>query len=157
MTDDIRKTQVKPNADGTEAKEGSTVKVHYTGKLDSGEVFDSSKEREPIEFTVGQGQVIKGFESAIVGMKTGDSKEVTLAPENAYGQPDPQLQQKVPKEAFGDITVEEGMQLALQHPQAPGPIPVTVMKVENDGITIDMNHPLAGKQLNFELELVDVQ
>lgn len=158
MTDEIKKTDVAPNnsAPGEKADEGSTVKVHYTGTLDSGETFDSSAGKEPIEFTVGEKQVIPGFEDAVRGMKVGEKKTVTLEKDAAYGESDPSLVQKVPKEAFGEVTPEVGMQLALQHPQAPQPIPVRVVKVEGDGVTIDMNHPLAGQKLNFELELVEV-
>ena len=157
--EDVEKTKVtknKPNTSG-KAEEGSTVKVHYKGTLDSGDVFDSSEGKDPIEFKVGQHMVIKGFEDAIVGMKPGDKKQIELKPDQAYGEPQDELKQKLPKEAFGDIDLEEGMQLALNHPQSPGPIPVTVLKIEDDGVTIDMNHPLAGKKLKFDLELVSVE
>jgi len=159
MAEEVKKTKVKPNKPNTSGvvEEGNKVKVHYKGTLDDGNVFDSSEGKEPIEFVVGQHMVIKGFEDAVVGMKASDKKNIKLSPAEAYGEPQEELKQKVPKEAFGEITLEEGMQLALNHPQSPGPIPVTVVKVEDDGVTIDMNHPLAGKALSFELELVSVE
>ncbi len=147
----------KPNTSGV-VESGNTIKVHYKGTLEGGEVFDSSEGKDPLEFKVGQNMVIKGFDAAVVGMKTGEKKSITIQPADAYGEPQPDLNQKVPKEAFGDIKdqLEVGMQLALNHPQAPGPIPVKVTKIEDDGVTIDMNHPLAGKTLSFDIEVVDI-
>lgn len=156
---DVPHTKVaarKANTTGV-AEEGNIVLVHYTGTLDNGETFDSSEGRDPIEFPIGSHTVIKGFEEALLGMKKGDKKKITIEADDAYGQPNPQLRQEVPKEALGDIKPEVGMMLALQHPMAPQPIPVRVVAVSDETVTIDLNHPLAGERLHFELELVEIR
>ena len=146
----------KPNTSGV-ADEGTLVTVHYTGKLDSGETFDTSVGREPIEFVVGEHAVIRGFEDGITGMKKGEKKSIIIEAADAYGDVNPQLRQEVPKAALGDIQPEVGMMLALQHPMAPQPIPVKIVEVTAETITVDLNHPLAGQRLHFDLELVDLK
>ena len=155
----VRKTTVKPRQPNTTgiAGDGDVVLIHYRGTFDTGEEFDSSLSRDPLEVTIGEHAIIRGFEQGVAGMRKGEKKRITIEAKDAYGDENPELRQAVPKEAFGDIKPEEGMMLALQHPAAPAPIPVRVVKVEPDTITIDMNHPLAGKRLNFELELVEIK
>lgn len=146
----------KPNTTGI-AGEGDVVRIHYKGTLDSGEEFDSSTDRDPIEFVLGEHAVIKGFEKGVTGMKVGDKKKITIEPMEAYGDINPEMRQEIPREALGEITPEEGMMLALHHPMAEQPIPVKVMAVGEKTVTIDMNHPLAGKTLHFDLELVEIR
>jgi FKBP-type peptidyl-prolyl cis-trans isomerase 2 len=146
----------KPNTNGI-VEDGNVVVVHYTGTLDSGEQFDTSQGRDPIEFAVGSRNVIPGFETAIIGMKRGERKTIIIEAKEAYGDPHPELLQEVPREVLGDITPEPGMLLALHHPMAPQPIPVKVIAVADKAVTIDMNHPLAGQRLHFELEVVDIK
>jgi peptidylprolyl isomerase len=146
----------KPNTSGV-AEEGTLVTIHYKGTLDDGEVFDSSEGREPLEFTLGEHLVIRGFEDGVVGMKKGEKKKIVIESADAYGDVNPELRQEIPRAALGDIQPEEGMMLALQHPAAPQPIPVRVVTVTPETVTIDMNHPLAGQRLHFELEVVDLQ
>ncbi len=155
----VRKTAVKPRAPNTTgiAGEGDVVLVHYTGTLDDGSEFDSSRDRDPLELTLGEHQVIKGFEKELAGMKKGEKKQITIEAADAYGDENPELRQSVPREALGDIQPEVGMMLALQHPAAPMPIPVRIVEVDDKTVTIDLNHPLAGKRLHFALELVGIQ
>jgi peptidylprolyl isomerase len=140
----------------SQAKTGDTVKVHYTGKLDDGTQFDSSADRDPLEFTVGSGQVIPGFEKAVEGMAVGDSKTVNIPPEDAYGPRHDQMIQQVPKSALpDDLNPTEGM--ALQARGQDGQVlNLTVTAVDTDSITVDGNHPLAGKPLNFDIQLVEI-
>ncbi len=138
----------------SKVEDGCTVKVHYTGKLNDGTVFDSSRERDPLEFTVGQGQVIPGFEQAVVGMKTGDSKEVTINCQDAYGERRQDMILEVPKEKIPEeIPRNVGQQLMLRHPEGQE-FPAFIVEVSEETITLDANHPLAGEDLNFEIELV---
>ena len=141
------------------AEKGKKAHVHYTGTFDDGEVFDSSEGKDPLAFEVGAQQVVPGFENAVEGMKVGDKKEISLEPNEAYGEPREELKQEVPREALGDMKdkVEEGMVLGVHHPQAPQPIPAKVVALSDDKVTLDMNHPLAGKKLNFKIELVKVE
>ncbi|MFC1874551.1 peptidylprolyl isomerase [Chloroflexota bacterium] len=136
-------------------EDGSTVKVHYTGKLDDGTVFDTSVEREPLEFTLGEGKVIPGFEAAVKSMETGQSKTVTIPPEEAYGQHRSDLLVPIEREHLPKgLEPEVGQRLQMQ--QASGKMSiVTITDVAEKAITIDANHPLAGKNLTFELELVE--
>ncbi|MEE4292410.1 MAG: peptidylprolyl isomerase [Xanthomonadales bacterium] len=140
----------------TQAKSGDTVKIHYTGTLDDGTEFDSSAGRDPLEFTVGSGQVIPGFDKAVEGMNVGESKSVNIPAEDAYGPHHEQMVQEVPRTALPDeLEPEEGM--ALQAKGQDGQIiNLTVTEVGDEAITVDANHPLAGKTLNFDIELVDV-
>ncbi len=136
------------------AQEGSNVEVHYTGTLDDETVFDSSEGREPLPFKVGEGKVIPGFEQAVVGMAEGDSKQVTLSPEDAYGEHQKELVMEVPA---GDIP--EGVEVGsvLQADMQGQPVYFTVVGMNDEKVTVDGNHPLAGKNLNFDIKLVAVK
>jgi FKBP-type peptidyl-prolyl cis-trans isomerase 2 len=139
-----------------QAKTGDTVKVHYTGKLTTGDQFDSSAGREPLEFTVGAGQMIKGFDAAIPGMKVGDKKTINIPAAEAYGERSADAMIEFPKENIPpDMKLEPGMQLTLsnQHGQ---PVPVVVVELREDVIVLDANHFLAGKDLVFDIELVEI-
>jgi peptidylprolyl isomerase len=138
------------------AKNGDNVKVHYTGKLTSGEQFDSSAGREPLEFTVGAGQMIKGFDAAIPGMAIGDKKTITIAPVDGYGERDPRAIIEFPKEHVpADMKLEPGMPLTLSDQQG-NPVPVVVVEVKDDLIILDANHFLAGQELIFDIELMAI-
>ena len=140
----------------SQAKSGDTVKIHYTGTLDDGTEFDSSAGREPLEFALGGGQVIPGFDSAVDGMSIGDSKTVTIAPGEAYGERHDQLVQEVPKSALPeDMKPEIGMQLQSQSPDGQI-MNLVVAEVAEESITVDGNHPLAGQALTFAIELVEI-
>jgi peptidylprolyl isomerase len=140
----------------TQAKRGDTVKVHYTGSLSDGTEFDSSRGRDPLEFQLGQGSVIPGFENAVLGMSPGDTKTVTLPAEAAYGARHDHLKQDVPRSAIPDeIELETGMVLRARGPEGQN-LSFTVVSFDDDKATIDGNHPLAGRDLTFALELVDV-
>ena len=140
----------------TQAKSGDSVKIHYTGTLDDGTEFDSSAGRDPLEFTLGTGQVIPGFDKAVEGMAVGDSKKVNIASEDAYGPRHEQMVQEVPRTALpDDLQPEEGMGLRAEG-QDGQPINLTITAVSDSSITVDGNHPLAGKALNFDIELVDI-
>ena len=140
----------------SQAKSGDTVKIHYTGTLDDGTEFDSSAGREPLEFALGGGQVIPGFDSAVDGMSIGDSKTVTIPPGEAYGDRHDQLVQEVPKTALPeDMKPEVGMQLQSQSPDGQI-INLVVAEVAEESITVDGNHPLAGQELTFAIELVEI-
>jgi FKBP-type peptidyl-prolyl cis-trans isomerase 2 len=138
------------------AKEGDKVKIHYTGKFEDGQVFDSSVDREPLEFTLGQGQVIPGFEKGVVGMEEGEKKEITVAPEEGYGPRYDQNVIEVKKSVFpDDITPEVGRQLQVQAPDG-NKMNVVITDVQDETVTLDANHPLAGKTLLFDVELVEI-
>lgn len=135
-------------------KKGSTINVHYTGKLSDGEVFDSSEGREPLQFQVGSGQVIPGFESSVIGKNTGDKVTVKINADDAYGQIREDLMVKVPHDKLpGKVEVGQQLNAVAQNGQ---PIPVTVKEVNEDHVVIDGNHPLAGKDLIFDIEIVSV-
>jgi peptidylprolyl isomerase len=139
-----------------QVKEGDTVKVHYTGKLVNGEQFDSSAGREPLEFTVGAGMMIKGFDAAMPGMSVGDKKTVNIPAADAYGEKDPAAVIPFPKENVpADMKLEPGMQLTLTN-QEGQPFPVVVTEVQDDVIILDANHFLAGEELVFDIELVEI-
>ncbi len=140
----------------TEVKSGDKVAIHYKGSLEDGSVFDSSEGREPLEFTVGSGQIIPGLDKALVGMKVGDRKTVTIAPEDAYGPHDPQGVIEVPRsELPPEIDLKPGLTLEMRTPDGQA-IPVNVVAVTDDTVTMDANHFLAGKDLTFDFELVRV-
>jgi len=140
----------------SQVKKNDKVKVHYTGRLTSGEQFDSSAGREPLEFTVGAGQMIKGFDEAVEGMALNEKKTVTLSPENAYGPVYDQLINKVERKQLpSDMNPEIGQNLVASSPDGQQ-TRVVVTAVEEDTITIDANHPLAGKELVFDIELVEI-
>ena len=140
----------------TQAKNGDTVRIHYTGTLDDGTQFDTSAGQDPLEFALGAGQVIPGFDSAVEGMTVGDKKSVKIEPEQAYGERHEQLVQDVPKTALPDeIDAQVGMQLQGHAPDGQV-MQFVVSAVGEDTITLDANHPLAGFQLNFDIELVEI-
>lgn len=140
----------------SKAKDGDTVKVHYTGTLEDGEVFDTSKEREPLEFQLGQGQLIPGFEKAVVGMSEGDSTTIDIPSDEAYGEVREDLVISVPKDQLpDDVEPKIGMQLQVNQ-QNGQPIPVRITEVKDEELVLDANHPLAGKDLTFEIELLEV-
>jgi len=140
----------------SEAKKGDKVKVHYTGKLTDGSVFDSSENREPLEFELGAGMMIAGFDKAVTGMKVGETKTANLSAEEAYGQKNDEMVVEVPKSQLPeDLKPEVGQQLGMQQPNGQN-VPVVVTKVEAETIEIDANHPLAGKDLVFDIELVEI-
>lgn len=137
-------------------KKGNTVKVHYTGTLEDGSVFDSSEGGEPLQFEVGAGQLIKGFDEAVIGMQTGEEKTIKLPPEQAYGTHEPELTKKIPRASLPqDRAPEVGMILGLSTPDGQQ-IPARIIEVTQADITIDLNHPLAGKTLNFKIKVVEV-
>ncbi|MBU2639243.1 MAG: peptidylprolyl isomerase [Nanoarchaeota archaeon] len=140
-------------------KDGDKVGVEYEGKLENGEVFDSSKHGEhshPLEFEVGKGQVIKGFDEAVLGMEEGEEKEVTIKPEEGYGPRNEQLVKKFPKDKLpADQEPKEGMMLAVGLPDGRK-IPARITKVEEKEIEVDLNHPLAGKVLIFKIKVVKI-
>ncbi|VXD16179.1 peptidylprolyl isomerase [Marinoscillum sp. 108] len=138
------------------AKANDTVKVHYTGKLTSGQVFDSSLERDPLQFTVGGGQMIKGFDEAVNGMAISEKKTVTIPSAEAYGDRNDELIQKVPRtELPADMKPEAGQTLVATNDNGQQ-THVIVQEVTEEAITIDANHPLAGQDLIFEIELVEI-
>jgi peptidylprolyl isomerase len=136
------------------AKNGDRVRVHYTGRLDDGSVFDSSREGEPLEFTVGAGEVIPGFDEAVRGMKVGESKTIEIEPDDAYGPRRDALTTSIPREvAQFPVEPQTGMRFALPL-QDGNQIEVVITEVTADHVTIDGNHPLAGARLIFDVELV---
>jgi len=137
------------------AKNGDLVKVHYTGKLNDGTVFDTSENREPLQFTLGKQEVIPGFESAVVGMEAGDKKTVTIPEAQAYGPHLEDLVATFKREQFpAEIELELGQQLEI--PREDGQtLLVRISDLKDDSVTLDANHPLAGKDLTFEIELVE--
>jgi len=140
----------------SQAKSGDTVKIHYTGTLDDGSQFDSSAGRDPLEFTLGSGQVIPGFDNAVEGMAVGEQKSVRIEPEDGYGPRHDQMIQEVPKSALpDDLEPKTGMGLQARAPDGRI-LDLTVTEVSEDTITVDGNHPLAGKALNFDIELVSI-
>ena len=139
------------------SNEGKIVKIHYTGSLDDGEVFDTSRlSGEPIEFECMAGTVIKGFDDAVKDMEVGDKKHIHLEPEEAYGPIREELIQTVPVSSVPNAKdLPVGETVYMQGPS--GPFPAQVVSVDDDHVVFDMNHPMAGKPLNFELELVEVR
>jgi len=139
------------------AKKGDLVKVHYKGTLTSGEQFDSSEGRAPLEFTVGAGQMIAGFDKAIPGMTVGEKKTINIAPADGYGEKNEDAIIEFPKANIPpDMKLEPGMQLQLRN-EAGHPVPVTVTEVKDDVVILDANHHLAGKELIFDIELVEIK
>lgn len=138
------------------AAEGSKVSIHYTGRLEDGTVFDSSRDRDPLEFEVGSGQVIPGFDDAVAGMEAGDEKTVTIPAVDAYGPRRQELVLDVPGEQLPDeLETEVGQQLQMQTPDGQT-FQVTVVDVNDEGVQVDANHPLAGKDLTFDILVVGV-
>jgi peptidylprolyl isomerase len=140
-----------------EAQVGDLVSVHYTGKLKNGEVFDSSKERDPLEFTLGSKELLAGFEDGVVGMKPGETKSVMLEPENAFGDRREDLLLKLPKKEFPqNITPSVGLQLTLSNASG-NQMTVVITEVGEDSVTLDGNHPLSGQTVVFDIELVEIK
>lgn len=159
----------EPKAEGESTdvvvKDGSKVTLHYTGTLDDGTVFDSSKDREPLTFTVGAQQVIKGFESGSMGLKVGDVKDVKCSPEEAYGERREDMVQEVPRQMFGAAEeqlkaqgqeMQIGMVFGMQSPEGHV-MHAKVIEVSDEKVKIDLNHDLAGKTLNFNIEIVKIE
>ena len=141
----------------SKAKTGDRVKVHYTGTLDDGTVFDTTKGGEPLEFVLGSGEIISAFEENIIGMEEGEKKNFVIKAEDAYGPHRDELVLEVSKDDFPpDIHPKEGQQLQLTQPDGHSFV-VTVKEVKENTVVLDANHPLAGKDLNFEVELVEIE
>jgi len=140
-------------------KNGDMIKVEYEGTLDDGKVFDSSKHGDhshPLEFEVGAGQVIPGFEKAVVGMKKGEEKTFKLTPDEAYGDPNPSMVQKIPRDKFPEgQEPKPGMIVMLGTPDGKQ-FPAKIAEVTEESVSIDLNHPLAGKNLNFKIKIVEI-
>ncbi|MEJ6403661.1 FKBP-type peptidyl-prolyl cis-trans isomerase [Yoonia sp. 2307UL14-13] len=140
----------------SQAKNGDTVRINYTGTLDNGETFDSSAGREPLEFVLGSGQIIPGLDAAIPGMAVGDKKVVNVPCDQAYGAVNEQARQAVPRgEIPPNIPLEPGTRLQMQTPQGQM-VQVTVADVSEDEVTLDANHPLAGQNLTFDIEIMGI-
>ena len=139
-----------------QVKNGDKIKVHYHGKLTSGETFDSSEGRQPLEFEAGSGMVIKGFDDGVTGMKEGEKKTINIPAEEAYGEKNPDMLMDFPKERFpADMQIELGMQLMMSDPSGQQ-FQVKISEIKEDIIVLDGNHPLAGEELIFDLELVEI-
>lgn len=138
-------------------KNGDKVKVEYTGSFEDGTIFDSTeKHGKPLEFEVGAGRVIKGFENALIGMKKGKEKKIKLKPAEAYGDHNPQLIKKIPREQLPkDKELKPGMLLIMGLPNG-SQFPVKIIEVTEQEVTLDLNHPLAGKILNFKIKVVEI-
>jgi len=140
----------------TEVKAGDSVAIHYKGTLSDGTVFDSSEGRDPLQFTVGSGQIIPGLDKALLGMTVGEEKTVNIPSEEAYGAKDPNATQPVPRDQFPtDIPLEVGTQLQVQTPDGQL-MTVSIVEVGEENVVLDANHPLAGKDLTFEFSLVSI-
>ena len=139
-----------------QAKKGDTVKVHYHGKLTSGETFDSSSGRDPLEFEVGSGSVIKGFDEGVTGMQVGEKKTINIPVDEAYGPRSEDMLIEFPKDRLpGDMEIEQGMQLMMSGATGQN-IPVVITEIKNDCVILDANHPLAGEDLIFDIELIEI-
>ncbi len=140
-------------------KKGDKVKVDYEGTFDDGTVFDSSKHGDhshPLEFEVGAGKVVQGFDDAVVGMEKDEEKTFKLTPEQSYGQPNPQLMQKVPRDKLPkEPEPKPGMMLMFATPEGKQ-FPAKIVEISDTEITVDLNHPLAGKNLNFKIKILEV-
>jgi FKBP-type peptidyl-prolyl cis-trans isomerase 2 len=139
-----------------QVKSGDKVKVHYHGKLTNGETFDSSEGKDPLEFEVGSGMVIKGFDDGVTGMNVGDKKTINIPYDEAYGPRNPEMMIEMPKERFPkDMELEVGMPLLMSDGQGQQ-YQVIITDIKDDAVMLDANHPLAGKDLVFDLELVEI-
>lgn len=139
------------------AKKGDTVSVEYTGKLESGEVFDTSKGREPLEFEIGAHSVIKGFENGVEGMKIGEEKDIDISAEEGYGQRNENYIKELPKETVPkELELKKGMILMFKREDGMR-IPAIVNEINKDTISVDFNHPLAGKNLKFKVKLLEIK
>jgi len=141
-----------------EIKSGDTVAIHYTGTLADGSTFDSSDGRDPLEFVVGSGQIIPGLDKAMPGLAVGDKKVVEIPCAEAYGDVNPENRQSIPREQIpADIPLEMGLTLQMQSPDGQQVIPVTVVELSEAEVTLDANHMLAGKDLTFAIEVVEIK
>lgn len=139
-----------------QVKKGDTVKVHYHGKLTDGSTFDSSEGREPLEFEVGGGMVIPGFDSGVTGMGVGEKKTITIPANEAYGHKQEEMIMEFPKDRFpADMVPEPGMQLNMSNGSGQD-FPVVIVEIKDEAVILDANHPLAGEDLTFDLELVEI-
>ena len=140
----------------TQAKTGDTVKVHYTVKFDDGSVFDTSVEKEPLQFTIGAGLVIPGFDEAAIGMTAGESKTTVIPPDKAYGSRMEELVVEVKKGDFPpNINPEIGQRFQISQPDGQTAV-VVVIAISESSVTLDGNHPLAGKELTFDIQMVEI-
>jgi FKBP-type peptidyl-prolyl cis-trans isomerase 2 len=140
----------------SKVKEGDNISLHYTGTLDDGTVFDSSEGGEPLSFTVGSGEVIAGFDEGVRNMEVGETKDINIAPEQAYGEYYDELVKVVPREAFPpNVTPAVGMGFELELPSGQT-MPVRIIDIEGENVTLDANHLLAGEALNFKVRLVSI-
>jgi len=140
----------------SQAALGQTVKVHYTGTLNDGSVFDTSKDAEPLTVTIGKGELIPGFEDALLGMAAGDSKNVTIAAEDAYGPRRADLVQEIGRDQFPpDMELEAGGAVLIRGPDGQ-PMRLMIQELSEESVTLDANHPLAGQDLTFALKLVEI-
>lgn len=138
------------------AKEGDEVKVHYTGKLDNGMTFDTSVDRSPLEFTIGKGMLLPGFESAVIGLEPGETKNIQIPAEEAYGTREDGLIGEIPRDRLpDDLNPQVGMKLQMKRPDGETLI-VTITDLDDTQITVDANHHLAGEDLHFKIELVEI-
>jgi peptidylprolyl isomerase len=136
-------------------KAGDTIAVNYTGKFEDDTVFDSSAGKDPLQFTVGAGQLIKGFDEAVLGMKKGEKKTITLAPEEAYGPRQEGMIIDIPRAQIPeDMKLEVGMRLHLRDPNG-NPVPAVVAEITEEVVKMDANHPMAGKTLIFDIEIAE--
>lgn len=156
-------TQTPPNTytvtshhHGMSVQNGDTIRVHYIGELTDGTRFDSSEGRDPLEFTVGSGMVVPGFDAAVLGMEIGETKSVTILPAEAYGEKTDEMTVDIPRAEFGEeFTANPGEQLMIQLGDG-NQIPVTITKIDENTVTLDANHPLAGKTLVFTITLAEI-
>jgi peptidylprolyl isomerase len=140
-----------------QAKNGDTVKVHYTGRLDDGTIFDSSEGKDPLQFTIGEGQLLQAFEQGVTGLAEGDKKNLQLTAQQGYGLKQNKLIGKLPLEALPEgLTPEIGMRLQMKTPEDQVII-LKIVEMSDNDITVDANHELAGEDLNFEIELVAIE
>jgi len=139
-----------------QVKKGDTVKVHYHGKLTSGETFDTSSGRDPLQFEVGGGMVIKGFDSGVMGMEVGQKKTINIPVDEAYGPRSEEMIIEFPRERFpAELEIAEGTQLMMSNESGQN-FPVIVAEIKENSVLLDANHPLAGEELIFDLELVEI-
>jgi len=135
-------------------KAGDTISVDYTGKLQTGKVFDSSEGKSPLKFTVGEGMLIKGFDNAVIGMIIGEKKTVIIEPEDGYGLRNEELYVDIPRTSIpSDLPLNEGVQIELQDPNGQ-PVAATIAKISDDNVRMDINHFLAGKTLEFDITII---
>jgi peptidylprolyl isomerase len=153
----IMPDEVKNGDSVRAARDGDTVRVHYSGRLESGDVFDESAGSDPLEFEVGAGQVIPGFDEGVRGMRVGDERRVEIEAEDAYGPREERLVNRIAREGMRlDADPEVGMSLLMQLPDG-NQIPLTITEVSDTHVTVDANHPLAGEKLIFDIKLVEIK